>query len=81
MRELVNSADKYAKASGNKTINIADQFTFLTSAATIAVHNGNVKTLKKLIPRITPLLKENLAAAGKAETQLFAQADFLTGMA
>lgn len=77
MKELIKAADKYAKANGDKALNSADQLNFLSSAATIAVHNGDAKTLKELIPRIAPLSKENLAAVGTAEARLFEQADLL----
>ena len=77
MKELIKAADKYSKASGDKATNNAEQYNFLTSAATIAVHNGDVKTLKEIMPRIAPLSKENLAAVGTPEALLFEQADML----
>jgi len=77
MKELIKAADKYEKATGDKAMNNADQFNLLNSAAVIAVHNGDVKTLKELLPRIAPLAKENLAAVGTPEAKLFEQADAL----
>lgn len=77
MKELIKAADKYAKAGGDKTTNSGDQLNFLSSAATIAVHNGDAKTLKELISRIAPLSKETLSAVGTAEARLFEQADIL----
>lgn len=77
MKELIKAADKYAKADGDKAMKSADEYNFLSSAATIAFHNGDAKTLKELMPRIAPLIKENLAAVGTAEARLFEQADLL----
>lgn len=78
MKTFLEAADKRAKQSGgdmNKAR--SEQLQFLDAAATIAVHNGDVATLKMLIPRITPLSEEMMTIVGTPEAMLFHQSDML----
>jgi tetratricopeptide (TPR) repeat protein len=74
MKSLLDAADK---RNGKMGTDMSEELQLLNAAATIAVHNGDVATLKMLIPRITPLSKEVMTSVGTPEAMLFHESDVL----
>jgi tetratricopeptide (TPR) repeat protein len=78
LEQLLDAADRRAKqTSGDMDRLHSEQLEFLNAAASVAVHNGDAATLRKLIPRIAPLSKEMMTAVGTPEAMLYHESDML----
>jgi tetratricopeptide (TPR) repeat protein len=74
MGSLLEAADKYGKQAGADK---SEELQFLNAAASVAMHNGDVATLKTLITRITPISKEVMTTIGTQEAMIFHETDMM----
>ncbi len=72
---LMDAAMKTDTSNKSKSAN--EKNGYLTTCASVAIHNGDAATLKKLIPMMLPLSEQLTNDIGTPEAKIFAQADKL----
>ena len=74
---LIDAAMKADSSATDKSKAANEKYSYLITAANIAVHNGDAATLKKLMPMILPLSEQLTNDLGTPEAKIFIQADKL----
>lgn len=74
---LMDAAMKIDSGATDKAKAANEKYSYLTTCASVAVHNGDAATLKKLMPMILPLSEQLTNDLGTPEAKIFIQADKL----
>lgn len=74
---LMDAAMKIDSSATDKAKAANEKYSYLTTCASVAVHNGDAATLKKLMPMILPLSEQLTNDLGTPEAKIFIQADKL----
>jgi tetratricopeptide (TPR) repeat protein len=77
IKELMDAATKTDSLEVNKNKSANEKNGYLSTCATIAIHNGDAAALKKLVPMILPLSEQLTNDLGTPEAKIFIQADKL----
>ena len=74
---LMDAAMKIDSSATDKAKAANEKYSYLSTCASVAVHNGDAATLKKLMPMILPLSEQLTNDLGTPEAKIFIQADKL----
>ena len=77
LSSLMDAAMKADTDTGDKGKAANEKYSYLTTAASIAVHNEDAVTLKKLLPNILPLSEQLTNDLGTPEAKIFVEVDKL----